>query len=131
MAKTEMTRRSFLAGAGILGAGMAGLTACSPSGGDGATATDKPSEAGSSSAWDEQPASVAGEVGEERDYEVVICGGGNVGVFTGLYLAQAGAKVVILEKSGTCTMWAGDIDALDSNSGSLCPMYSSKSSGFQ
>lgn len=41
-------------------------------------------------------------------------GGGNVGVVTALHLAQLGADVVLVEQSGACCMWAGDIDALDS-----------------
>lgn len=44
----------------------------------------------------------------------MVAGGGNVGVVTALHLAQLGADVVLVEQSGACCMWAGDIDALDS-----------------
>lgn len=44
----------------------------------------------------------------------MVVGGGNMGVVTALHLAQLGADVVLVEQSGACCMWAGDIDALDS-----------------
>ena len=44
----------------------------------------------------------------------MVVGGSNVGVVTALHLAQLGADVVLVEQSGACCMWAGDIDALDS-----------------
>ena len=49
-----------------------------------------------------------------EDHEIVIVGGGNAGVICGVEAAQLGADVIILEKTEANTMWAGDIDACDS-----------------
>lgn len=65
--------------------------------------------------WDAQPASVADQVSNTETHDVVVVGGGNVGVVTALHLAQLGGDVVLVEQSGACCMWAGDIDALDSH----------------
>jgi hypothetical protein len=116
--KQLLSRRGFLSGA-VLAGTAAALTmgGCTPGGtGDGeAVATAADNEGATSlSAWDAKPASVADQVGETFAYDVVVVGGGNAGMVGALHLAELGAKVAVLEQTGMCTMWAGDIDALDS-----------------
>jgi len=111
-----ISRRSFLTGAAATSvvAAAGTLAACAPKSG-GSTSEGSGGTAGESkNTWDAQPASIAEKVSETKDYEVVVVGGGNAGVIGALELAQRGAKVLIIEQSGMCTMWAGDIDALDS-----------------
>lgn len=113
-----MSRRTFLTGAATAGiVAVAGsLAACTPEN-DSATATEGTStdaEGLVTSTWDAKPASVADKVDHGEEYDVVVVGGGNSGIVGALELAQQGAKVLVLEQSNACTMWAGDIDALDS-----------------
>lgn len=113
----SISRRGFLAGATAAGtlAAAGALAGCSPAqsaqaenGAKGAAATEA-----KASVFD-KPESVAGSVKETKDYEVVVVGGGNSGVVGALELAQLGCKVLLLEQTGACTIYAGDIDALDS-----------------
>ncbi|MDR1422411.1 MAG: FAD-dependent oxidoreductase [Coriobacteriales bacterium] len=118
--QSGLSRRGFLTGAATAGAGALAtfaLSGCSPA--EGQTpepeATGDGENAGTGAqAWDYRPVSLADQVSETRDYEIVVVGGGNAGVFGALHLAELGAKVVVLEQSSGNTMWAGDIDALDS-----------------
>lgn len=105
---TTVSRRAFVTGS----AAAAGLAAAAPA--MQALADEAAAPAGAQQPWDAQPASVADQVGAEETHDVVIVGAGNVGVPTALYLAQAGADVLVVEQSGAACMWAGDIDALDS-----------------
>ena len=105
---TTVSRRAFVTGS----AAAAGLAAAAPA--LQALADEAAAPAGAQQPWDAQPASVADQVGAEETHDVVIVGAGNVGVPTALYLAQAGADVLVVEQSGAACMWAGDIDALDS-----------------
>ena len=110
---TTVSRRSFItgaAGAGIAAAAMGATVALAEE----ATSATAEAESGAQAPWDEQPASVADQVSATEDYDVVVVGAGNSGVPTALYLAQAGANVLIVEQSAAACMWAGDIDALDS-----------------
>lgn len=114
---TNLSRRSFLTGAAATGAlaAVSALAGCSPE--KAATAEGADAAAGQSGAKAsvfDKPASVADQVSETKDYEVVVVGGGNSGVVGALELAQLGAKVLLIEQTGACTIYAGDIDALDS-----------------
>ena len=105
---TTVSRRSFVAGA----AAVAGVAATAGQLGAGSTA--HAAEAPAQEAWDAQPASVADKVSSTEDHEIVIVGGGNAGVICGVEAAELGADVIVLEKTDANTMWAGDIDACDS-----------------
>ena len=106
---TSVSRRSFVTGA----AAAAGAVAAS---GAAFAYADAPAAAEAAQRrWDVQPASVADQVSNTETHDVVVVGGGNVGVVTALHLAQLGGDVVLVEQSGACCMWAGDIDALDSH----------------
>lgn len=105
---TTVSRRSFVAGA----AAVAGVAAAAGQLGAGSTA--RAAEAPAQEAWDAKPASVADKVSSTEDHEVVIVGGGNAGVICGVEAAELGADVIVLEKTDANTMWAGDIDACDS-----------------
>lgn len=113
-----ISRRSFLSGAVATGAiAAAGTLVGCASSGDSETPKARaestiPSNDGST--WDARPASVAGEVSSTEDWEAVVVGGGNSGVVCALELAQQGVKVLMIEQTSMCCMWAGDIDALDS-----------------
>lgn len=118
-----ISRRSFLTGAAASGALVAAssLVACaseSGSAGDSATTSESTSteatSTGTQTAWDAQPASVASQVADTEDHEVVVVGAGNSGVVCALRVAELGGEVLILEQSGGPAMWAGDIDACDS-----------------
>lgn len=117
--KNGISRRGFLTGAAATGAfaAMGALAGCAPSGKseEPMAKTGAAEDAASSAeAWDAQPASVADQVTATEDHEVVVVGAGNSGVVCALEVAQLGGEVVILEQSDAPTMWAGDIDACDS-----------------
>ena len=109
---TTVSRRAFVTGAAAGAAGIAATAMASAAAP--ALADEAATPADAQQPWDAQPASVADQVGAEETHDVVIVGAGNVGVPTALYLAQAGADVLVVEQSGAACMWAGDIDALDS-----------------
>ena len=117
----RISRRGFLTGAAATGAlaAMGALAGCSPRAADemaqegGAESTSSSEGTKTPSVFD-KPESVADQVKETKDYDVVVVGGGNSGVVGALELAQLGAKVLLIEQSTACTKYAGDIDALDS-----------------
>ena len=111
---TAFDRRSFLTGAlasGALAAGSA-MFGCSPAAEPEAPA--EAPEAASGPKWSVQPASVADQVASAEDFDIVIVGAGNSGMIAALRAAENGAKVAVLEQTNAPTMWAGDIDACDS-----------------
>lgn len=112
--RTTMDRRSFLAGVGATGA-LAAAGALAGCSGTAASASGANNTSDSTTeAWDAQPASVASQVSSSEEHEIVIVGGGNSGMICALEAAQLGADVVVLEASAANAMWAGDIDACDS-----------------
>ncbi|WP_314039432.1 FAD-binding protein [Slackia exigua] len=117
---TSISRRHFLGGAAATGAAAAlgTLVGCAPSRG-GQTKSDAQGAnnakgGNTAGAWNEQPSSVANQVSNTEDHEVVIVGAGNAGVVCALEVAQLGGEVIVLEQNPNATMWAGDIDACDS-----------------
>lgn len=112
--KNMIDRRSFLTGMGAAGAfAVAGSLAGCGSTSDNSSASSA-SDTVSAAAWNARSASVASQVSSTEDHEIVIVGAGNAGVVAALNIAQMGGEVVVLEKSTTATMYAGDIDACDS-----------------
>ena len=55
-----------------------------------------------------------GNVTATETYDVVVIGAGNGGLVAAASAADLGGKVIILEKSGGITMWAGEIGAINS-----------------
>lgn len=113
----NIDRRSFLTGTLATGALAAtgAMFGCSPKAeGESAAAPQDGAEKSSGTTWDAKPASVAGDVAETKDYDIVIVGAGNSGMVAALRAAELGGKVAVLEQGTVPTMWAGDIDACDS-----------------
>lgn len=115
----HLSRRGFLTGAAATGAlaAMGALAGCSPKASAEATQENgagPAAEGAKTASVFDQPESVASQVKETKDYDVVVVGGGNSGVVGALELAQLGAKVLLVEQTTACTKYAGDIDALDS-----------------
>ena len=115
----HLSRRGFLTGAAATGAlaAMGALAGCSPKAPAEATQENgagSAAEGAKTASVFDQPESVASQVKETKDYDVVVVGGGNSGVVGALELAQLGAKVLLVEQTTACTKYAGDIDALDS-----------------
>jgi len=115
-------RRTFLAGLGATGAlaaagalaGCTGGTADAAAGSTGSASAQTSGQTTTGAAWDAQPASVASQVSSTEDHEIVVVGGGNSGMICALEAAQLGGDVIVLEQTAGNTMWAGDIDACDS-----------------
>ncbi len=120
--RIELSRRSFLQGAGVLAAGAAGagmLAGCSPQGeASGATAEGGTATGGASAAGSAAPTGNAGKtmgevlgagwLGDEPDIpesdiaetveaDIVVCGAGHAGTATARRAAELGAKVVVIE----------------------------------
>ena len=115
----HLSRRGFLTGAAATGAlaAMGALAGCSPKASAEATQENgagSAAEGAKTASVFDRPESVASQVKETKDYDVVVVGGGNSGVVGALELAQLGAKVLLVEQTTACTKYAGDIDALDS-----------------
>lgn len=110
-----VTRRQFLAGAGIAGLGAAGLglTACAPQEGK-AGALSETGEARSWS-WETPPEEVpAADIAEEVSTDVLIIGAGMSGLCTGLKAREDGAEVIILEAMDAVAGRGGSIFAMNS-----------------
>lgn len=99
---SELTRRNFLKGLGIMGAGgaaAAALGGCAPSasgiGADGSsstTAAELPNQS-----WRVAPEEVS-DFAQEIDCDVVVCGHGFAGITACRELAEEGKKVYLVEK---------------------------------
>lgn len=110
----ELTRRSFLVGSGIVGAGaaIAGLTGCTKptaetpadsAAGDTAPGTPETSTGASAErAWDEAPDPIAdNEIGETYDTEILVLGAGVSGMIAAYAASERGAKVMIMQNKET------------------------------
>ena len=120
--RIELSRRSFLQGAGVLAAGAAGagmLAGCSPKSeasgatADGGTATGGASAAGSAAptgnagktmgevlgaGWlGDEPDIPESDIAETVEADIVVCGAGHAGTATARRAAELGAKVVVIE----------------------------------
>lgn len=117
-----LTRRNFLSGAAVAGAalaGMAGLSACSPSTASSSAKEDDAAASGVTTVgfdgtgampWlGEAPAIDDSAVEETIDADVVVVGLGCAGVPAARAAAEAGAKVVCLESSSHINSAASDM----------------------
>ncbi len=100
-----MTRRSFVAGAAGVGAagaaGLAGRSALakeSSATGDSAPGGTKDGKAGLPEWLEPEPMIDENDIDEVVDADVVVCGGGNAGLFAACSAAENGAKTVMLEQ---------------------------------
>lgn len=121
----ELTRRNFLKGAGIVGAGaaIAGLSACSPNEGSPAT-TDDAAQATTGTLpngmvdWlGEEPAITDEDCSEALEADVVVVGLSDAGCSAVRAAAEEGVKVIGIEKSegivaagSQCTVIGGHIN---------------------
>ncbi|MBR4473492.1 MAG: FAD-binding protein [Oscillospiraceae bacterium] len=118
---SDISRRDFLKGAA---AGAIGLAASSLTGAV-AFADDAPAaEAGLR--YDENGVCIntraeyfaattpeVGEISSVEDFDIVVIGAGNGGLVAGASAADLGAKVIVVEKNGMYTTWAGEIGAFN------------------
>lgn len=96
---TQLTRRSFLAGAGILGAGAAaGLAGCASQ-----SKAEAPADelAATGSDWRTAPGVIT-DIAETIDADIVVVGAGVSGSNAAYTAAKGGANVVVLQKEATC-----------------------------
>lgn len=113
---SHVSRRQFLAGAGLAGVGLAstGLMGCS------AQKTTAPPEATEDGAatqwsWETAPEEIdAEEISETVEADVLVIGAGMSGLCTGLKAQEDGAKVIILEKMEKVVGRGGSIFAMNS-----------------
>ena len=118
----DISRRDFLKGAaaGAIGLAATGLT------GTVAFADDAPAEEAGGLRYDENGVCVntraeyfaattpeVGEITSTEDFDVVVIGAGNGGLVAAASAADLGGKVIVVEKSGFYTTWAGEIGAFN------------------
>ena len=118
----DISRRDFLKGAaaGAIGLAATGLT------GAVAFADDAPAEEAGGLRYDENGVCVntraeyfaattpeVGEITSTEDFDVVVIGAGNGGLVAAASAADLGGKVIVVEKSGFYTTWAGEIGAFN------------------
>lgn len=107
-----LSRRNFLTGAAVLGAGTAlvGLAGCASGGSaDKPTDSSAPTEEAAASSehtvdkyWEIVPEPIADDqIAETIDCDIVVCGAGIAGLPGAAYAAEQGANVHIVEKAGT------------------------------
>ncbi|BAK43672.1 FAD-dependent oxidoreductase [Eggerthella sp. YY7918] len=97
-----MTRRTFLAGAGLVGAGTAlGLAGCGPREQVAPKAEDANSEASTPNSQEVDPIWALDDVGEPTETieaQVCIVGGGGTGLAAAIQCAELGLKPLVVEK---------------------------------
>ena len=98
--KQDLSRRSFLAGAGLVGVGaVAGLAGCAPQ-----ASSSEPEGRGQEQAdgdWRTPPDPIT-DIAETIDADVVVIGAGVSGCNAAYTAAESGAHVVVLQKEATC-----------------------------
>lgn len=118
----ELTRRDMLkSGAAALGAFAAGsiaLTGCSAGKPSATSAEAEPKDAatsGSSHRWEAKPAAIEGDqIVETVEVDIVVVGAGTAGVVAAHSAAEAGAKVVLLEKTDSISARGHDVGCIGS-----------------
>lgn len=98
--KSSLTRRSFLTGAALFGAGIAatGLAGCSPKVTDG-TAIAEDIEDVSTGPWYGAAADESSfKISEEIETEILICGAGHGGMTAAMVAGENGVKTIVIEK---------------------------------
>lgn len=96
---SQLTRRGFLTGAGILGAGaVAGLAGCAA---QPQSASGTEELASTASDWRTAPAPIE-DIAETIDADIVVVGAGVSGCNAAYTAAKGGANVVVLQKEATC-----------------------------
>ncbi|PNV67728.1 FAD-dependent oxidoreductase [Enteroscipio rubneri] len=111
--KTTVSRRGFLSGAAVLGAGaaLAGLAGCAggqeakPSAGNEPAQGEEPtakSDITIEKYWEVAPDPISDDqISETIDCDIVVCGAGIAGLPGAAFAAEQGANVHVLEKAGT------------------------------
>lgn len=111
--ETNLSRRGFLTGSAAVGAVAAlGLAGCSPS--TSSSTSSSSSEEATTSSWRDQP-EMPTDISETVDADLIVIGAGNGGLVAATTAAQNGAKVIVLEKSGSIASAREAIGALNSS----------------
>lgn len=115
--KGTMDRRGFLVGgaAMLAAAGAAGLAGCASGEKDlSSTAGDQPAAAPQvTHVWENPPVPIpADEIVETVDADVLVIGAGTAGVVAAHSAAEAGAKVVLIEKASEFSARGHDVGAV-------------------
>ncbi|MGI6209674.1 MAG: FAD-dependent oxidoreductase, partial [Anaerolineae bacterium] len=107
--KLRVTRRSFVMGAAASAAAIAG------SGVLGAAAQDAEEKPATTYSWETPPDPIPAEdITETVDADVVVVGAGVAGVLAALGAVEAGASVVVVERTDKAQGRGGDNTAIDS-----------------
>lgn len=114
----EVSRREFLVGSGIIGAGaaMMSLAGCAPSDGGQSLANTADSAADKDDARSLSSRLIEvneNEVARTEECDIVVCGSGTAGTYAAIRAAELGAHVIWLEKTnlkgGTSTVTEGTL----------------------
>lgn len=131
--EANLSRRSFLTGAGVVAAGLAGasLVGCAPSGGQSESATTEAASSSATTATAENDIWAVAELGEPSETiqaDVCIVGAGGTGTAAAIQAVDMGLKPVVIERlSGYGGSFIGTegMTGLETKytSGDNCPMF--------
>ncbi|HNX28052.1 MAG TPA: FAD-dependent oxidoreductase [Syntrophomonadaceae bacterium] len=111
--KKGISRRAFIQGTAISAAGIAAagyLTGCSPKQEE--TSETNTETGGEKWSWETKPDPIpAAEIKKTVDTEVLVIGAGLAGTVAAISAAEAGAKVIIIDKNDTTAARGGHITA--------------------